>query len=85
MSTFTADDLRRIIRTTVGTDESIDLDGDILDVAFTDLGYDSLAVLEVASRIEKELPVSIPDDAVADLLTPRHAVDFVNRQLAAAA
>lgn len=81
MSVFTADDLRRIIRTTVGTDESVDLDGDILDTDFPDLGYDSLAVMEVASRIEKEFPVQVPDDAIADLLTPRALVDYVNARL----
>lgn len=84
MSTFTADDLRRIIRSTVGTDDSVDLDGDILDVPFTDLGYDSLAVLEVAGRIEKEFPVTIGDDTVGDLTTPRAVVEFVNHRLAPA-
>lgn len=85
MIEFTADDLRRIIRTTVGTDESVDLDGDILDVAFSDLGYDSLAVMEVTGRIGKELPVSVPDEVVGDLETPRAVIDYVNRQLGAPA
>lgn len=81
---FTEDDLRRVIRATVGVDDSVDLDGDILDLPFTDLGYDSLAVLEVANRIQKEFPVSVPDDAVGDLETPRHVINYVNEQLVVA-
>ncbi|WP_026361527.1 acyl carrier protein [Amycolatopsis nigrescens] len=84
MAEFTTDDLRRIIRATVGVDDSVDLDGDILDVPFTDLGYDSLAVLEVANKIEKELAVSVPDGAVGDMETPRDTIDYVNRQLSTA-
>lgn len=83
MREFTVDDLTRIMRATVGVDDSVDLDADILDTQFTDLGYDSLAVLEIANKIEKEFPVSIPDDAVGEMETPRHLVDYVNRQLTA--
>ncbi|WP_216215928.1 acyl carrier protein [Amycolatopsis aidingensis] len=85
MSEFTEHDLRRLIRISVGVDDSVDLDSDILDVPFTELGYDSLAVLEVAGRIEKEFPVSIPDDDVADLETPRKTIDYVNSKLASTA
>ena len=84
MPEFTQRDLTRLIRATVGVDESVDLEGDILDTPFVELGYDSLAVLEVTSRIEKEFPVSIPDEMVAELETPRQVIDYVNQQLAAA-
>ncbi|MEJ3750550.1 acyl carrier protein [Actinomycetes bacterium KLBMP 9797] len=83
MREFTQADLTRIMRDTVGVDDSVDLDADILDTAFTDLGYDSLAVLEVANTIVKEYGVSISDSAVGDMETPRHLVDHVNGQLAA--
>lgn len=78
---FTLGDLRRIMRGCAGADESVDLDGDIAQVPFADLGYDSLAVLETASRVEKEYGVSIPDDAAADLDRPAALIEYVNGQL----
>jgi act minimal PKS acyl carrier protein len=85
MSAFTMDDLRRVMKAAVGVDDSVDLEADILDVGFTELGYDSLAMLEIASKIEKEFPARLPDDAVGDLRTPRLLVDHVNTQLAGVA
>jgi minimal PKS acyl carrier protein len=81
MREFTLDDLRHIMRTSVGIDESVDLNGDILDVPFTDLGYDSLALLEIASSIEQQFNVPIPDDAALQLQTPRAAIECVNQQV----
>lgn len=78
---FTLGDLRRIMRGCAGADESVDLDGDIAQVPFADLGYDSLAVLETASRVEKEYGVSIPDDVAADLDRPAALIEYVNGEL----
>jgi act minimal PKS acyl carrier protein len=80
MSEFTVDDLRRIMRSTVGVDEDVDLDADILDTPFSELGYDSLALLEITGEVQREYSVTIPDDDVADLETPRQAVEAVNRR-----
>jgi act minimal PKS acyl carrier protein len=81
MTEFTLDDLRRILR--AGAGDSGALDADIADVPFSELGYDSLAVMELASRVEREYHVSIPDDAVAGMHTPGAAVAYVNHRLAA--
>jgi act minimal PKS acyl carrier protein len=78
MSQFTTEDFKRIVRVTVGVDDSVDLDGDILDTSFSELGYDSLAVLEIANKIKKEFGVAIPDEAIPDLATPRMTIDYVN-------
>ncbi|GGL01880.1 actinorhodin polyketide synthase acyl carrier protein [Sphaerisporangium melleum] len=83
MTTFTLDDMRRIMGGCAGVPESLDLADDIGEIPFTDLGYDSLAVLEMAARIQQELGVRIPDDAVDEMKTPQAAVDYVNRRLAA--
>jgi minimal PKS acyl carrier protein len=80
MSEFTLDDLVRILRSAAGDAGS--LDGDILDTAFDDLGYDSLALLETVSRIERETGASIPDEAVQKMPTPRAALDYVNGRIA---
>ncbi|MEU1056504.1 acyl carrier protein [Streptomyces sp. NPDC005876] len=68
---MTIDDLRRILTECAGTDESVNLDGDILDTSFTDLGYDSLALMETASRIKEEFGVEISDEEIAVVETPR--------------
>jgi len=78
---LTLADLRRIMRGCAGADESADLDGDIAQVPFADLGYDSLAVLETTSRIEKEYGVRIPDEVAADLDRPAALLEYVNGNL----
>lgn len=84
MADFTLDDLRNLMRSGSGEDESVDLDGDILDVPFAELGYDSLAVLELSSRIGRDHGIRVPDDAVQRMTTPREALDYVRDLLAEA-
>jgi act minimal PKS acyl carrier protein len=78
MARFTLDDLKQALRTAAGEDESVDLDGDILDTDFGDLGYDSLAILETASLVERNFDVQLPDDDVGMKHTPGKFIDFVN-------
>ncbi|MEU1259425.1 acyl carrier protein [Streptomyces chartreusis] len=80
---FTLPDLRRILLEAAGTDETVDLDGDIADLDFTDLGYESLALLETAGRIERTYDISLDEDALADANTPRALIDLVNAHLSA--
>ncbi|MEU0203935.1 MULTISPECIES: acyl carrier protein [unclassified Streptomyces] len=82
---FTLDDLRRILTEGAGADESVDLDGDILDVPFESLGYESLALLETGSRIEREYGINLDEEALAVVNTPRALLSSVNAQLRAAA
>jgi len=77
-TTFTVDDLRRLLREGAGADEGIDLDGDILDQDFAALGYDSLALLETGARILREYQVRLDDSVIASARTPRELVDAVN-------
>ena len=81
MEKFTLEDLRETMRSSAGIDEDVDLNGDIADVEFTELGYDSLAVLELASQVQRRYGLRIPDEAVAEMPTPQKAVDFINRRL----
>ncbi|WP_422755595.1 acyl carrier protein [Micromonospora sp. WMMD708] len=76
------DDLRRILREAAGADASTDLDTEILDRTFDELGYDSLALLETAGRIEREYHVALSDAVVTEAETPRALLDVVNAQLA---
>ncbi|MGW4632427.1 acyl carrier protein [Nocardia sp. NPDC004415] len=80
-SLFTLDDLRRILRAGSGESAEFDLDGAIDDIEFEALGYESLALLETTSRISREFGVTLDDDAVVAVTTPRALVDLVNANL----
>lgn len=81
MSTFSLDDLRKILTGVAGEDESVDLSGDISRVPFEDLGYDSLALLEMAARIGQEYGIRISDDEAADFETPGDVIAAVGAAL----
>ncbi|WP_067563116.1 acyl carrier protein [Nocardia acidivorans] len=76
---ITIDDLRRILTQSSGEDENIDLSGDILDTSFENLGYDSLALIDTATRIKHEYGIEIDDEAIAIDMTPRTLLDAVAR------
>lgn len=81
---MTLDDLIGVLRDCAGEAEGVDLSGDILDVPFADLGYDSLAMLEAASRVERERGVELADEAVGTAGTPRRFLALVNEPLGTA-
>jgi act minimal PKS acyl carrier protein len=79
---FTLDDVQRIMRGCAGAPDTVDLGADIAHVPFAELGYDSLAMLEMAAHVQQEFGIRIPDDAVEEMKTPQAAVDYVNRRFA---
>lgn len=78
---FTEEDLKRILHAAAGTEEEGLAEGDFPDTDFQALGYESLALLETCSRIEREYGVLLADDTLADAITPRLLVEAVNRHL----
>lgn len=80
MTNISLDDVWRLLRESAGVDESIDLSGDVEHLNFDELGYDSLAVLEITARIEQEFGVTISEDDVDGLITPADLVAYVNRR-----
>ncbi|GAA1834476.1 acyl carrier protein [Luedemannella flava] len=78
---LTLTQLKQILREVAGADEGVNLDADILDTSFQELGYDSLALLEAGSRIEREYAVSLDDSTITDVTTPRALLDVVNAAL----
>lgn len=78
---LTLEDLVAILRESAGEDEEVDLGGDIVDVPFTDLGYDSLALLETAGRVQRVHGIVLDDEALAVAETPRLFLDAVNQVL----
>ena len=81
MELFTFDELTTYLRAAVGDDDAVDLGGDIVDVPFTDLGFDSLALIDTVSKIELRYRVSLPEDAAA-AATPGELLRLVQQALA---
>ncbi|GAA1852158.1 acyl carrier protein [Pseudonocardia ailaonensis] len=71
-------DLIDALRTAAGADEGVDLDGEVLDVPFPDLGYDSLALLETAAEVQRRFGIVLADELVAEAGTPRRFLDLAN-------
>nr|WP_192809950.1 glucose-1-phosphate thymidylyltransferase RfbA [Actinomadura rudentiformis] len=78
MKELTIEDLKHIMRSCAGEDESLDHGGDILDTSFVDLGYDSIALLEAAAFIKREYEVALNDDDIDVQETPQVFLDKVN-------
>ncbi|MDN3027282.1 acyl carrier protein [Streptomyces sp. S.PB5] len=74
-------DLIALLRECAGENEAVDLDGDILDMTFAELDYDSLAVLQTTGRIERDFDVLLDEEAIDDADTPRAYLELVNRAL----
>ncbi len=84
MTHLTMSDLTALLRECAGEEETVNLDGEVLDVTFSDLGYDSLAVLQTTSRIESDYAVDLDEVAVSEAETPRQFLKLVNDALTAA-
>lgn len=78
---LTVDDLIQIMRECAGEDEAVDLGGKIADADFDDLGYDSLALMETLSRVERRFSISLPEENLEEIRTPEAFVTFVNERL----
>ncbi|MFH8882347.1 acyl carrier protein [Streptomyces californicus] len=81
-STMTFDNLKDIMSRCTG--ETEDLTEEHLNLDFTEIGYDSLAILEIASQIQREYGLQIPDEAIEEMNSPQAVIDYVNNSLAAA-
>ncbi len=78
---FTFEDLRRILFEGAGAAEGVTASGDTVDTTFEALGYDSLALLETGSRIEREFAITLDESAVTQAVTPRDLIAVVNSHL----
>ncbi|MFI6207685.1 acyl carrier protein [Streptomyces sp. NPDC051041] len=79
---MTFGDLKEIMSRCTG--ETEELTEEHLAADFTDMGYDSLAVLEIASQIQREYGLQIPDEAIEEMNSPQAVIEYVNNSLAAA-
>jgi act minimal PKS acyl carrier protein len=82
---FTITDLKRILAEGAGEPDGPGLDAGNMDNEFDLIGYDSLAMLETGSRIEREYGVQLDESLLAEVRTPRVLIAFVNDHLAESA
>ncbi len=75
---ITINDLKRALKEGSGVPEGVDLDRDLESQTFSDLGYDSLAILETGLRLGRENNVEIEDEIFADLETPQQLIEQIN-------
>lgn len=62
--------------------DTLELEDDVeirLDDTFDDLDIDSLDLLEVVTKIEREFKIEIPDDAMKSIKTCGDAIDYVEK------
>jgi act minimal PKS acyl carrier protein len=78
------DFMRLALRESAGVEVSTWRGDEILDVPFEELGCDSLAVLEMVTRVQNKTGVVITEDDVPDLTTPRTLLEYVEQRRAAA-
>lgn len=74
--------LMEIMCNCAGEGEGLAAGQDVHDMSFEDLGYDSLALLETASRIERDYGVRLADDEVTEARTPRAFLALVEESAA---
>lgn len=78
MDKLTVTRLMEIMSECAGEGEGVDLKGDVQDTEFEDLGYDSLALLETASRIKRDYGIRLADDQVTEAKTPRALLQLID-------
>jgi aromatase len=78
MTVFTLDDLHRALRESAGVEETDWSTRDVLDVTFQELGCDSLAMLDLISRVQNDVGVPISEQDLDALTTPRGLLEYVS-------
>ncbi|GAA3990711.1 acyl carrier protein [Thermobifida alba] len=81
MTELTLDHLIQIMRECAGEDTDAALGADSAHVDFDELGYDSLAVMEAAARLERDLGIALPEEEIAEVRTLAAFVALANRRL----
>ena len=81
MNTLDTPAVLRILCEAAGEDGGIELAGDATDPALTDLGFDSLVLIEATTRIEREFGASIPEERLAGVVTVADFHSLVNEFL----
>lgn len=84
MASFTLDDLQAILDKCLPDDEAQPIREDNADVEFSELGYDSLVMAELAVRLRDDYGYKIADETLDGLLTPAALAAYLAQVLPAA-
>ena len=76
---FTFDDLKEILVNRIGLAESAVVNDP--DLAFEDIGLDSLAFVEIQLALQQQYGFTIPDEDAHEITTIGQAIDYTNRRL----
>ncbi|WP_037671851.1 acyl carrier protein [Streptomyces griseus] len=79
MADLTLIRLMEVMKACAGEGEGLDLNSDFGDRTFADLGYDSLAVIETVTRIEREYDVHLDEGEVMDAPTPAALLGLISQ------
>lgn len=82
MTTFGLEDLKRLLTSDSNTGDGSEITESSLTDEFTELGYDSLALLELVSKVERDFGIKLPDDALENMLTPKSTVYYISARIA---
>ena len=77
---FSFDDLKEILVDRIGVPESAVVDDP--NLAFADIGLDSLAFVEIQLALQQRYGFVIPDEDGHQITTIGEAIDYTNRRLA---
>ena len=69
-------EIMAIFKATLQLEDDVEID---LNETFEDLDIDSLDLLEVVTKIEREFKIEIPDDAMKSIKTASDAVALVEK------
>ena len=76
---FTFDDLKQILVGRIGVDERVVVNDP--NLAFEDIGLDSLAFVEIQLALQQQYGFNIPDEDAHQITTVGDAIDYTNRRL----
>ncbi|MEV4517941.1 phosphopantetheine-binding protein [Dactylosporangium sp. NPDC049525] len=79
-TSISIDELRELLITCAGGDDA--LQGDLTHASFDELGFDSLALIDTASKLKRDYGVLIPDEQLLELHGPTELLTAVNEQIA---
>jgi minimal PKS acyl carrier protein len=81
MADLTVEELFEALIESAGDSELGIAPVDTLDVPFTEIGYDSLALMETAARISQRTGIPVDDEELLVAETPRQMLDLFNRTM----
>ncbi|GHB26331.1 acyl carrier protein [Streptomyces umbrinus] len=83
MAEFTITEFQSVVNACFDGATSEEIKDSTLHTEFTDLGFDSLTVYEIVTRIQDDFKVSVPDEQLDELTTPAALIQYVQGQLTA--